>query len=456
MFSLKPYKDNLKHTLLTLGIILLVGVVLGLAAEVWLCSAETMFDMDQVGPASLGATLSLALASMRMALPVVGVLAAIPLLALRLLHILYATKDLNEAHNALNRIIFGQLGGSPRILVKEGKIASGEDTFAHRVGGPVSLTVHSDSAVVTEQYGRLKQILGPGRWQLKPFEKIWAIIDFRPQCWIYEVSALTKEGIPISCEADISFKIDDHHRDPRWKVHVSETYPYAEEAVFRAATSTWIRKTEREDPRIAWTGRVVVDSTDSLLRDILAEYRLDWLLAPTRPGDEHPREKIRKRLEDGLRERVIEVGARLLNVEIGMIEVKARDEQTSNQLSEVVSKQWIEGWEADWKRRALASKAEGEAELLRIDMARIQAQANMVVTLIDALQSTIVSQRTIEPYILALRFVEVLRWTSYNTKTHEFMPPEAMRTLKQLQQLLEPEAHAPDNTKKSEESQEGV
>ena len=97
----------------------------------------------------------------------------------------------------------------------------------------------------------------------------------------------------------------------------------------------------------------------------------------------------------------------------------------------------MEVWHADWEARALASQAEGEAALLRIDMARIQAQAEMVVTLTEALQSTIASQGSVEPYILALRFVEALRQMSYNSFTREYMPPEAMRTLMQLQRTLE-------------------
>jgi len=446
--SLKWYKDNLKRTLLTLGVILLVAVALGLAAEVWLRSAETAPEPDQAGLASIQAMLSLALASVRIVLPVVGALVAVPLLASRLFYKLHATKDLKEAHDSLNRIVFGKLGFGPYLLVKEGKIASGEDTPARRIGGPASLVVYNDTAIVTEQYGRLKRVLGAGFPQLERFEKVWEIIDLRPQHWVYEVFALTKEGIPISCEADILFKIDDRFQDAegreQTKTPTSEApYPYTEEAVLRAATSKWIREPDREDPRIAWTGRVVIGSVEGLLRNILAEYRLDWLIAPPQPDQKHPREEIRQRLEEGLQDGVRSVGAKILNVEIGAIEVKARDKEIAQQLSDIVSKQWVEAWHADWEARALASRVEGEAELLRMDMARIQAQAEMVVTLTDALQSTVVSQGAIEPYILALRFVEALRWMSYNTYTREFMPPEAMRTLRQLQALLGAEAGTP-------------
>jgi hypothetical protein len=153
----------------------------------------------------------------------------------------------------------------------------------------------------------------------------------------------------------------------------------------------------------------------------------------------HPREEICQRLREELEESVSAVGAKLLAVEIGEIQVKARDEEVSEQLSDIVSEQWLEAWQADWRAQALTRGAEGEAELLRMDTARIQAQAEMVITLTEGLQSTVLSRQATEPYLLALRFVEALRWMSYDPDTRDFMPPEAMRTLRRLQRLLEEE-----------------
>jgi hypothetical protein len=447
MFSLRRYRGNLSLTLIILGGPLLIATLLGLVAELWLRSAKPAPD-SVLGPTSLWATILLALAAARLALPIAGALVAIPALVSRLFYRLYATRDLSEAHDTLNRIVFGPLGFRPYIRVSGGKVASGSDTPLGRVGGPCWTVIYNDSAVVTEQCGRLKRILSAGFPRLERFERIWEVIDLRPQRWVLEVFGLTKEGIPVSCEADVSFKIDDRYHDAEGHEQIKEAtdempHPYTEEAVFLAANSKWIRDPEQEESRRTWTGRVVMGLTDGILRGILAEYRLDWLLAPPQPDQPHPREEIRQRLEAELRKAVGSVGARMLDVQLGAIQVKARDAEVTEQLSEIVSKQWIEAWHADWERRALMSKAEGEAELLRMDMARIQAQAEMAVILTEALQSTIASQGAAEPYILALRFVEALRWMSYNTYTRDFMPPEAMRTLRRLQELLGGEAGKP-------------
>jgi hypothetical protein len=437
MPSFKRYRGNIGRVLLTLGVILLIVTALGVGADLLRRhDTESAPDGGQIG------VVPLTLSTVYTALPVLGALVTVPLLASRLLHRLYDT-SLEKAHNALNRLVFGQLGHRPYVLVKEGEIVAGGDSFAGHAGGPATLIIYNDTAVVTEQYGRIKRILGPGIQRVERFEKAWEMVDLRPQQWVYEVFALTKEGIPVSCEADITFQINDQPQAPEAQVRTEGPYPYAEDAVFLAAASKWIREPEREDNVVTWAGRVVIGMTEGLLRNVIAEYRLDWLIAPPQPDQKHPREEIRERLEEGLRESVRNVGAKLLDVKIGAIEVKARDEEVSRQISDVVSTQRIEAWYADWEARALETKAEGEAELLQMDMARIQAQAEMVVTLIEALQSTMMRQGAIEPYVLAMRFVEALRWMSYNTISREFMPPEALRTLRRLQQLLESEAGMP-------------
>lgn len=440
--SFKWYKEHLRRTWLALGAILLLATAASLGVEIWLDGAQP-WD-PELGLTSLWQTVLLAFSVTRATLPIIAALVMVPLLISGLVHQLYKTKDLKEAHDTLNRLVFHKLGFGPFLLAKEGQIAAGKGTVVGRTGGPASLVIYNDTAVVTEQCGRPKRVLGAGFTQLERFEKVWQTVDLRPQRWVYEVFALTKEGIPVSCRAAISFKIDDRpsssHHDAQPKPPSAETpFPYNKHAVFRAAASRWVRGPNGDDRLMSWADRVVIGLMQGSLRNILAEYRLDWLIAACQPDQEHPRQEIRRRLQDELEEKAAAVGARILDVELGEIQVKAggkRGSKLSDQLSNIVSSQRIQAWQADLEARALASRVEGEAELLRMDAARIQAQADMVVNLVEHLQSAITSADEAEPYILALRFVESLRWMSYSSYDHEFMPPEAMRTLKRLQAMV--------------------
>ncbi len=159
-----------------------------------------------------------------------------------------------------------------------------------------------------------------------------------------------------------------------------------------------------------WRGRVVVGFTEGILRNILAEYYLDWLLGPTGDDVEHPREVIRRRLEEQLQQEAPKVGARILSVQLG--EIKVEDEQ--------IPTQWVEAWRAEGESQAAATRVEGEAELLRMEAVRARAQAEMLITLIRELQTVAVSDAELRPYLLATRLAETLRLMSYDPFTRAF------------------------------------
>lgn len=379
--------------------------------------------------------------------PILLALVGVPLLAAHFLRDLYDIRTPGEAYAFLSRILFGSWAFGPYLLIKEGKVARGNGTILHRVGGPGYLVIYNDTVVITERGGRLERLLGTGFPFLERFEKVWEVIDLRPQRWVYEVSAMTRDGIPVTCEADVSFQIDDRVADESGNLQPQqptseEPYPYAREAVFRAATSRWIRDPDWKGPPMDWAGRVVIGFTEGILRNILAEYRLDWLLAPTGSDSQIPREAIRKRLEEELEKEAPRVGAKILRVDLG--EIRVKDEE--------ISRQWLEAWQAEWESRALITRTEGEAEFLRMDIAQARAQAEMVLTLTQALQSVATSEAELRPYLLATRFVEALRWMSFDPFTRVCMPPEAMQTLRRLQELLDGQDLSPGRqTRRSSE-----
>jgi hypothetical protein len=440
----------MRRTLLILGVPLLMVLILGLTIEAWLQGPEFLPDMEQVSPTLIADMLSLVLTAVRLAFPVLGVFVAIPILVSILFQKIYATQSLEEAHDSLNRVVFGKLGRRPLVIVGKGQILVGKDSFPGRVGGPATLVIYDDNVVITEQYGRIKRVLGAGLHNVERFEKVWEIIDLRPQHWVYPVFAMTKEGMPIRCEADLAFQIDDRPGEWGWPVHTGGLYAYSEEAVFKAATSVWMREPDHPEHKRTWVGRMVISFAEGFLRDILAEYRLDWLLAPPQSGQKHPREEIREQLEQRLSASAGKVGAKLIRVDIGPIEVQAREEETTEKLLEIIPKQRVAAWYADWEARALAGRAEMEAELLRTDMARVQAQAEVIVEIMEALQDTIATQGVSEPYILAVRLVESLRWMSYNVYQHDFVPPEAVQRLRRLRELLDGQSERPAEEEKME------
>jgi len=341
-------------------------------------------------------------------------------LAARFVRSLYGLKSTKEGFNFLLYRLAGRPRFQPFLLVKEGNVQQDEDNALRRVGGPGGLVVFTDSAVVTEKNGKLGRVLGPGIYQLDPFEKIWDIIDLRPQRWEFPVEAMTQEGIPVTCKADVSFKIDDGGKQSTCE----EPYPMTEEAVCKAATSKWIREAHRTEPDrlLTWTKRVIIGDTEGTLRSILARCPLDQLIDPATRGE------IQARLEESLRQSVPGVGAQIMRVALG--DIKLEDE---------VTQQWIEKWRAERQRQMMEIKARGQAERISIEAnARVQVQRKMIANAVKIFTELASKYgREIPSQLVILRFIEMIRCTSAELFGMVYLPYDVMRTLKMLEDRIE-------------------
>jgi regulator of protease activity HflC (stomatin/prohibitin superfamily) len=380
-------------------------------------------------------------------LPGLIAVVAIFLTASWYLNVLYGLGRIGEALNYLLLSMLGQISAKPWMVVKGGQLTGDLGSTFARIGGPGLLVIYNDNAVVTEERGHLKRVLGPGYHRLEQFERIWEIVDLRPQHWVYAVSALTRDGIPITCDADVTFKIDDREYGVPRPPTDDMPHPFTEEAVFKAATATWIRDEHREDQVMKWTGRVVISNTEGALRGILAQYRLDQLVTPDEPsGDNAIREEIRNQLEQKLMASAPKVGARMLNVDIGKIDIKVdlpeQEGEAAEELTDQVLRQWIETWQAELSRLDLVEQASGEAELARLEAVSVQAQAEMVLTLTEAMQSLVQTEEA-SAYRWALRLIETLRWMSFDPSVRSFVPLETLQSLQKMKEVVEMDAPSP-------------
>ncbi len=119
------------------------------------------------------------------------------------------------------------------------------------------------------------------------------------------------------------------------------------------------------------------------------------------------------------------MGVEIIRVELDEFEVDER-----------VSDQWIKAWQAEWQRDAMLVQAEGEAQLATIDAAQTRAQVQMILTLVERLQPLVKVREQAAVYEVAVRLVETLRWMSFDPVTRAFLPPEALRSLQDLEDSL--------------------
>jgi regulator of protease activity HflC (stomatin/prohibitin superfamily) len=338
----------------------------------------------------------------------------------------YGLKTRSQGFDFVKRRLFGTSGFRPFLRIAGGKLEVDDKNPLVRTGGPCGLIVYNDSAAILEKAGRLTRVVKNGFPKLEPFEKVWDVVDLRPHRWVYDVSAMSKDGISVTCQADVTLQIDDGGQAPSR----DEPYPATEQAIFWAATRKLMRESSRseDDQKMDWAGRAIVGITEGVLRTILATYLLDQFLGPDEVNRNHYRSQIRSRLEEELRKQFPDIGVKLIKVELGNVTVDDK-----------VTQQQIEAWQALWKRWAREREAEGEAEKLQyMEAAKAQAQADMIVSITQAFQSLTDAGAVIPSQLVLLRMFEVLKRAPYDPQTGMlFLPAEIMRTWQMIQEVAQ-------------------
>lgn len=371
-------------------------------------------------------TPELCLALGRDLLPLALALAGAYVLAVRFVQGVYGLPTFSEGREVLNRLLFGQRAFGPWIRASEGELDDKEleKHVLSRVGGPGSLVVYADTAAVLEKAGRFTQVLTSGFPRLAPFEKVYATVDLRPMHQQYPVEAMSKEGIRVTCEADISYQLDNSGLVP----NKDRPFPVEDRTVFKAAMATWIREENRPATQqvMDWSGRVILSETEGNLRSILARYTLDQLvgLVPSQTGAY--REEIRQELETALQHAVPKLGARLLKVELGDITVQ--DE---------IAQQWLQAWRARWTAWSAERQALGQAmRISRVEDAKTRAQAMMIAQVANTFQQMAQRQQALTSRLILSRLVMVFGQTCSEPFSRVHLPPETMNTLKMLQDMI--------------------
>ena len=400
-----------------------LGVLFGLLVTVLALSAGTEMYARHIRPGDWWQLVAFWPYILRNMLPsLLGMFVAY-WLAARFLKSLYGLDRLREGFAFLWRWRFGQAGFSPYLRVQKGEIDKGKEGVLSRIGGPGRMVIYHDSAVVLSHAGKLtlpERVKYP---PLKAFEKVYRVVDLRPQHERPRVEAMTRDGIPISCEVDIRFRIRGGGQEPDRE----RPFPARDHYVLKAATSTWKCEPHvNESGEMDWRALLAFGETVGILRSILARYSLDQLIQPKGwEGSDPPyRQRIKAELERKLRLAAHKMGAQVLSVDLGDVEVQ----------DDGVTKQWLAAWRAEWEDRAVQRQAEGEAAALaQVETAKAQAQADIILALLQALQTLVGDAEALKNRLDLLRVVAMLSHMAQDPRIQPFLSVETVRDLAKLQ-----------------------
>ncbi len=363
---------------------------------------------------------------------------------------LQALHDLapEDANDLATQLVFGgeTLAGASVLRVQSGRVDLDGPPIVHKVGGPARLSVDLNNAVVTSRLGVLHRVLGAGLHVLQPYERVWEVVDLRPQRRTVVVDFVTRDGIPATCQASVVCRVappghaavtNDELRAAGATVTrrvspAGSPFAFDEDAVLKVATAKAVRGLEGSNRIADWVTRMASDVLERVVRDRLELYRLDEFLNPQYwLGSEEgpPRTAAVPRFVADLE---VEIG-RLVKAEARSrgVMVERLELGTVRPTEAAISRQWLEFWQAKLQTGIdrYTMEAESANEQLA-ESARFEAQVAFVNRMLEEVQRLRTAGLTIPPQLVIASFVEVLQSMS------ESNPAAQQMLLQQADSLL--------------------
>ncbi|HHE70935.1 MAG TPA: hypothetical protein ENL34_01450 [Chloroflexi bacterium] len=243
----------------------------------------------------------------------------------------------------------GLLQGRLSMHIRSGRLDMEAPPLLYRVGGPARLIVDHASAVVTSRLGWLWRVVGPGAHALEPYERVWDVLDLRPQRRSVQVRFMTRDGIPASCQATVVCRVASRSGAASGLKGAEATLlPFGcdKEMALKVSTARCLVDDGGHVSLSDWASDFAHEVLARTVRNRLERLHLDEFLNPQywmARGDEgepilepQPMSEIEKQIEWEVRRLGQRYGVAVERVEVGVVYPE----------EEAVSKQWLDHWGA--------------------------------------------------------------------------------------------------------------
>ncbi len=310
----------------------------------------------------------------------------------------------------------------PILRVQEGQVDADGPTTLLKVGGPGYLSVAHDSVVVTSQSSRLHRVLGPGFHELASVERVWDVIDLRPQRRSLRVEFMTLDGIPAYCDAEIRFRVAGPSLDERLysreDSRLAQPYTFDAEAILKLATSKYIKSREGSGRIQDWRIGLVNGALDGFMRDELERYPLDAFFNPrywamqqgtaVEPAVPPPVKPDALEAVQAVVEGKIIATARERGIVVESLHLAPvmPDE-------DAIPRQWLEFWQAKLQRGIDSYTLDEEMKRTQLTaQANVNAQVEIVNSMLERIQELTQEGMQVPSALIAISFMDVLRTMS--------------------------------------------
>jgi len=282
----------------------------------------------------------------------------------------------------------------------------------------------SHQAVAISGGSKFKRVDGPGVTFTGKLERLDQIFDLRLQLRSKEIEAVSKDGIHFIVRFFTAFRLDNEEWErERYNLlrrqnpllrggnrlsHTKGSFPYSNVRVQATLGVTSTRATPG-DPLVYWD-QWAMNTVEDQTRQAISQKNLDEMW---RPSNDY---KFANALDNIAKE--IKENADLILRAAGILLVVARvvnfrflpkDGAKEGEMDEI-SKQQLATWVSEWerKRSQKLTKAQAQAEYARQE-ARVYAESLLLNTMVESLQKAHALNDKLPPHIIAMLFLSALQ-----------------------------------------------
>ncbi|MFW6135243.1 MAG: SPFH domain-containing protein [Chloroflexota bacterium] len=312
---------------------------------------------------------------------------------------------------------------------REGKVrvrVSG-DQFSRARSSPGLVLTGCDHAVALSDGFRFKGVHGPGIVFTGYGDQIVQAIDLRPQVRSFQVTGLTKDGIDVTVDASVSFRIDAGRREAELGHHL----PFNRGAAFRALRAQRVEHQGEEliSPTLQqreWDDLPRIRG-EHILRNIVSKLEFDDLYGPHQAGRQAPRRTIARSFARQLAAELEHFGVQLIEADLGNLEPADPH----------VYLKRAHNWEAEWIRRVTLKQAEGQAERLQIlERARADTRSDLILDLGRQLEELTESTSDLDAETVFDQFVVLMEELTTQPQLRHLLPDRTMELLSEMRQVM--------------------
>lgn len=284
--------------------------------------------------------------------------------------------------SALNYVMASLFSSSyPELIIDGGTYQFPKDkvNLIDKIGGPGYVIVEPGSAAVFRHLREISRPVVGDSYFLAPFEIVAQTVGLDEQQGDRdEISAMTRDGIRVVLR-DVHFRYRIRQRvvDGRTVQRTPENpFPFDPSSLTNMIANLTVQSNGLDRWNVA-----VERAVTGLITNFISANTIDFLTAPSKNGND-PRRQLQIELFPGVRRALEDLGAELLWVDAGHMEV----------VYDQVNEKRRMLWAAEWIGDSNITRSYGDAlrQAYR-DLGRAQAQAEIILSITEALDSSVLA-----------------------------------------------------------------